>query len=236
MKRAKSVLLFLSGFGITGGVVALIVVAGSYGLSEFTGLDPLGTVLRAFHYKAQAQSTQGDDREILYWVAPMDPNYRRDEPGKSPMGMDLVPVFADDSDADESRAEATPETGKEKEILYWVAPMDPNYVSKQPGKSPMGMDLVPVYADADQSTSAHTIRIDPVTIQNMGIRTATITRGPLVKTIRTLGRVEYDERRVTFVDTKFSGWIESLLVDQTGQPVAKGERLFEVYDSAHPRR
>ena len=83
MKRAKSVLLFLSGFGITGGVVALIVVAGSYGLSEFTSLDPLGTVLRAFHLEAQAQSTQGDDREILYWVAPMDANYRRDKPGKS---------------------------------------------------------------------------------------------------------------------------------------------------------
>ena len=35
------------------------------------------------------------ERDILYWVAPMDPNFRRDEPGKSPMGMDLVPVYAD---------------------------------------------------------------------------------------------------------------------------------------------
>ena len=38
--------------------------------------------------------------EILYWVAPMDPNYRRDKPGKSPMGMDLIPVYADAAGGD----------------------------------------------------------------------------------------------------------------------------------------
>ena len=41
----------------------------------------------------------------------------------------------------------------EPEVLYWVAPMDPNYIRHEPGKSPMGMDLVPVYEDEDDSSS-----------------------------------------------------------------------------------
>ena len=44
----------------------------------------------------QSTLLAADNEEgILYWVAPMDPNFRRDKPGKSPMGMDLVPVYAD---------------------------------------------------------------------------------------------------------------------------------------------
>lgn len=237
MKKAKSALLFLSGFGITGGVVALIVVAGSYGLSEFTGLDPLGTVLRALDHEALAQSTQGHDREILYWVAPMDPNYRRDKPGKSPMGMDLVPVFAADSDADESRAEATPETGKEKKILYWVAPMDPNYRRDEPGKSPMGMDLVPVFADdsdadgvsSTRSSAGGAVRISPAVINNMGVRTAGVERTDIFREVRTVGYVEFDETRIANVHLRTDGWIERLHVKAEGERVRKGQILFEVY-------
>ena len=78
------------------------------------------------------------EKEVLYWVAPMDSTFRRDEPGKSPMGMDLVPVYAE---------EMTEPEMTEPEILYWVAPMDPTFRRDEPGKSPMGMDLVPVYAE-----------------------------------------------------------------------------------------
>ncbi len=63
----------------------------------------------------------------------------------------------------------------------------------------------------------------------MGIRTTTVERGPLVKTIRTVGRVDYDEQTVTFIDTKFDGWIEELHVDETGVLVEKGQPLFKVY-------
>jgi Cu(I)/Ag(I) efflux system membrane fusion protein len=119
--------------------------------------------------------------------------------------------------------------GNERRILYWRAPMDPSYISNRPGKSPMGMDLVPVYADEAGAAGQGMITIDPVTIQNMGIRTAIITSGPLVKTIRTLGRVDYDEQTVTYIDTKFDGWIEKLYVDETGMPVQQGDPLFEVY-------
>ncbi|MCH7812918.1 MAG: efflux RND transporter periplasmic adaptor subunit [Planctomycetes bacterium] len=184
------------------------------------------SLIRAGHWSAGQSNTEAAtvDESEQWYTCGMHPNVLQKEPGLCPIRqMNLTPLKTESADEDGAGG------ARQRNVLFWRAPMNPNYVSKQPGKSPMGMDLVPVYADADQSTSAHTIRIDPVTIQNMGIRTATITRGPLVKTIRTLGRVEYDERRVTFVDTKFSGWIESLFVDQTGQPVAKGERLFEVY-------
>ena len=117
-----------------------------------------------------------------------------------------------------------------KKIKYWAAPMDPTYIRNEPGKSPMGMDLVPVYEEAGgEKEPTSTIRIDPVTLQNMGVRTERIARRPLVKTIRAYGTVSYDERRTHSVTTKFSGWIEKLHVDFVGDRVVKGQPLFDIY-------
>jgi len=121
-----------------------------------------------------------------------------------------------------------PKTGKK--IKYWVAPMDPTYIRYEPGKSPMGMDLVPVYEEeGGEKLPASTIRIDPVTIQNMGVRLARVQRKPLVKTIRTFGNVTYNETKIFAVNTKFSGWIEKLYVDFVGTEVKKGQPLFDIY-------
>jgi len=121
-----------------------------------------------------------------------------------------------------------PKTGKK--IKYWAAPMDPTYIRNKPGKSPMGMDLVPVYEEeGDEKEPASTIRIDPVTIQNMGVRMARVKRKPLVKNIRTFGNITYDERRIYAVNTKFNGWIEKLYVDFIGETVKKGQPLFDIY-------
>ena len=126
--------------------------------------------------------------------------------------------------------EAVPAAKAEREILYWVAPMDANYRRDEPGKSPMGMDLVPVYEEAgEEKEPASTIRIDPVTIQNMGVRLGKVVRKPLIKYIRTFGNITYDERRIYAVNTKFSGWIEKLYVDFVGETVKKGQPLFEIY-------
>jgi Cu(I)/Ag(I) efflux system membrane fusion protein/cobalt-zinc-cadmium efflux system membrane fusion protein len=121
-----------------------------------------------------------------------------------------------------------PKTGKK--IKYWAAPMDPTYIRNEPGKSPMGMDLVPVYEEeGDEKEPASTIRIDPVTIQNMGVRIRRVKRKPLVKYIRTFGNITYDERRIYAVNTKFNGWIEKLYVDFIGETVKKGQPLFDIY-------
>ena len=121
-----------------------------------------------------------------------------------------------------------PKTGKK--IKYWAAPMDPTYIRNEPGKSPMGMDLVPVYEEeGDEKEAASTIRIDPVTIQNMGVRMGRVKRKPLIKHIRTFGNITYDERRIYAVNTKFNGWIEKLYVDFIGETVKKGQPLFDIY-------
>ncbi len=160
-------------------------------------------------------------REEKKYTCPMHPFIVNEQPGACPIcGMTLVPVKS------ASAAEAG-EGKKERKIKYWVAPMDPNYRSDRPGKSPMGMDLVPVYEDAEGE--AATIRVDPNVIQSIGVRTAPVRIDELRKTIRTVGMVEYDESRVSSVNTKIGGWIEKLRVDKTGQEVRKGEPLIEIY-------
>ncbi|MFU8770746.1 MAG: heavy metal-binding domain-containing protein, partial [Desulfotignum sp.] len=96
------------------------------------------------------------EREIIYWKAPMDPTEIYDEPGKSKMGMDLVPVYANEVSANEETAE--------RKIIYWKAPMDPTEIYDEPGKSKMGMDLVPVYED--EVKGGVDIKINPVVQQN----------------------------------------------------------------------
>jgi Cu(I)/Ag(I) efflux system membrane fusion protein/cobalt-zinc-cadmium efflux system membrane fusion protein len=105
--------------------------------------------------------------------------------------------------------------------------MNPSEIYDKPGKSAMGMDLVPVYAE--EVAGGPGITIDPVIQQNMGIRTAPVRKGPLVHTIRTYGHITADETRTVRVSPKTSGWIEKLYVDFTGKFVEKGDPLFELY-------
>jgi len=121
-----------------------------------------------------------------------------------------------------------PKTGKI--IKYWVAPMDPKYISDEPGKSPMGMDLVPVYEEeGEEKEPASTIRIDPVTMQNMGVRLGRVQQKALTKYIRTVGNITFDETKIFTVNTKFNGWIEKLYVNFVGEDVKKGQPLFDIY-------
>ncbi|MCY4129636.1 MAG: efflux RND transporter periplasmic adaptor subunit [Gammaproteobacteria bacterium] len=115
-----------------------------------------------------------------------------------------------------------------REILYWVAPMDPNFRRDKPGKSPMGMDLVPVYAESIEQAPG-TVQIDPSVIQNLGVRSETVKYGKLDKKIETVGYVEYDENALQHIHTRVDGWVEKLSVKAEGDPVNKDETLFELY-------
>jgi Cu(I)/Ag(I) efflux system membrane fusion protein len=118
---------------------------------------------------------------------------------------------------------------RKRKILYWKSPMDPTFISKEPGKDPMGMDLVPVYEGEQPKGPPGMVKIDPVTIQNIGVKTAVVERKRLSRDIRTVGRIAYDESKVRRISPKIGGWIEEQHVNFTGQVVEKGEKLLEIY-------
>ena len=187
-------------------IAALVVgLAGGVLISNYTILGKeLGI---------KTAKTKTAEKEILYWIAPMDPAFRRDEPGKSPMGLDLVPVYAEEK--------------KEPEILYWVAPMDPGYRRDEPGKSPMGMDLVPVYAEVGADSDA--VHVSAAVEQSLGVRTSKAERRSLWRNVEATGYVGFDESRVSQINLRTEGWIERLLVKNEGERVKKGQLLFEIY-------
>jgi len=123
--------------------------------------------------------------------------------------------------------EISPSDTKKGKILYWRSPMNPTEIYDKPGKSAMGMDLVPVYED--EVTGQEAVKINPVTQQNMGIRLGKVKKGPLIHTVRTYGHITPDETLTAQVNLKTSGWIEKLFVDFTGKYVKKEEPLFEIY-------
>jgi len=120
----------------------------------------------------------------------------------------------------------------EKKPLYWVAPMDKNYRRDGPGLSPMGMELVPVYEEAVSGADDNSIRISPAVENNLGVKTAKVTREKLVMPIETVGTVRFDESRIRHIHSRVEGWIERLNVASSGDPVKKGQTLFELYSPA----
>ena len=122
------------------------------------------------------------------------------------------------------------------EKQLYTCGMHPQIIQDHPGDCPIcGMKLEPVRkqaAQAPEQTSGAdnaTITVDPVTVQTMGVRIGEVTEGPLERSIRTVGVVDFNETALTDVTAKFKGWIDKLFVDATGQAVKKGEPLFETY-------
>lgn len=107
--------------------------------------------------------------------------------------------------------------------------MDPQVVLDHPGKCPIcGMTLRLKHNDVE-AAAASTISVNPSTVQNMGFRSEVVERGPLFRTIRTFGTIDFDETHLTEVTARFRGWIDKLYADSTGQQVRQGEPLFEIY-------
>ncbi len=110
---------------------------------------------------------------------------------------------------------------------YWVAPMDASYRRSGPGKSPMGMDLVPVCGGrSDQDVD---VSIDPTVVQHLGVRTAVVRRESLAPQIRATGIVALDADSVNMVHTRAAGWLEQLGVSTVGERVAPGDLLFSLF-------
>ena len=119
---------------------------------------------------------------------------------------------------------------KERKIKYWVAPMDPKYRRDKPGKSPMGMDLVPVYESADSTNDdKNAIKIAPRVVNNLGVVTAKAHFQKLSREINTVGYVSANEDNIENVHSYIDGWIRNLRVTAVGDTVKKGQVLFDLY-------
>lgn len=189
-------------------VAALLIgVVGTYFLAP--SLSSSGSGIEVAH----------QDEEGQLWTCGMHPDIVLEEPGDCPIcGMKLVPLNGKSGSA---------QSNGEREILYWRAPMDPNEIYDEPGKSKMGMDLVPVYAD--EAGSSGIVKIDGVLQQQMNLQTTVAKKQNIQKTIYTNGVLTPDERKEYAVTTKVSGWVDELHVNYTGQEVRKGEKLLEIY-------
>jgi Cu(I)/Ag(I) efflux system membrane fusion protein len=113
-------------------------------------------------------------------------------------------------------------------------PMHTDYVSDKPGNCPIcGMKLVPIESEAKPAAGEvpgrARVNLTPERRQLLGIRSEEIHHGPLTRTIRTVGRVAVDERRLHHIHTKYDGYVEHLYVDFTGKYVERGDHLLSIY-------
>ncbi len=154
------------------------------------------------------------------YYCPMHPTYVADRPGTCPIcGMQLEPL-------------AEPSPGAPRRIAYYRSPMDANVRADKPTKDAMGMDFLPVYQDeiAEPSVPGRSaVVLSAEKRQLLGVRSEPVKSRRLERSIRTVGRVAVDERRLHHVHTKYDGYVEHLYVDFTGAFVKKGEKLLAIY-------
>ena len=162
---------------------------------------------------------------------PMHPMMVADKPGDCPIcSMRMVP--AGESETKSPQTKVLPQIPRKK-VIY-RSTMNPGELSDRPGKDSMGMEMVPVEME-EESPGAPAVeglagvRIPYRKQQLIGVRTIVARRAPLVRTLRTVGRVTADETRLHHVHTKVGGWIETLYADATGEKVRRGQPLLSLY-------
>lgn len=198
-------------FFLLGVAITWFLVGDPLGL--FGGPSPDGS-------EAVAHSEESHAEDGKLYQCPMHPEVIEASPGSCPIcKMTLVEI---------KQGKPAPEQA-EKKILYWYSPMDPTYMRDEPGLSPMGMKLVPKYADGNAGGEAGVITIDPSQVQNIGVVSTLARSEDITRASRTVGILDYDADRVTWINTKYEGWIEKVYVNYVGQEVRKGDPLFEIY-------
>jgi len=182
-------------------------------------------VLIGFRYGRRSAQTGGGNEgktgpRILYYVDPMHPGYKSDQPGIAPdCGMKLVPVY-----------EGAEPAAVERKVLYYRDPADPSYTSDKPGINPRtGNDLEPVYAEGPSAAPPGAIQVSPEKQQLIGVRYGLAEYSGGVHEFRAVGRVSYDETRISRVHARIEGWVDRVYVDFVGRQVEKGEKLLTIY-------
>jgi Cu(I)/Ag(I) efflux system membrane fusion protein len=115
----------------------------------------------------------------------------------------------------------------ENAIDHYTCPMHLSVYQSKPGKCPIcGMALVPVKKEQQQQG---VVTIPAARQQLIGVRTSPVVTAPMVRSLRAVGRLAYDESMQTDVSLKVRGWIVKLFVTNTGQRVTRGQTLFTLY-------
>jgi len=167
----------------------------------------------------QANTAATEEKKPLYYRNPMDPGITSQTPAQDTMGMDYIPVYADEPKAEEPA-----------KILFYRNPMNPDVTSQVPAKDSMGMDYVPVYAESGSGSDVvGTVKIDPVVVQNIGVRTQYALKKTFGRAIRAVGRVDFDEQQMSRLHPKVEGWIEEIYIDKTGESVENDTILLGIY-------
>jgi Cu(I)/Ag(I) efflux system membrane fusion protein len=112
--------------------------------------------------------------------------------------------------------------------LYWVAPMDANYKRDQAGKSPMGMDLVPVYAQ-EANASADGITISPTVMNNMGVKIAKVRYQNLSQHIQTLGMIKENDNNIAHIHAYETAWVKKVYIKEVGAEIKQGQLVASIY-------
>ena len=123
-------------------------------------------------------------------------------------------------------ATGTVQDGSGKRVLYWYDPMVPQERYPGPGKSSMNMDLIPKYAD-DGGQSG--VTVSPAVMQTLGVRLARAEVRDLAPEVRAVGRVDFDQRLISEVQTLTPGFVETLAVRAEGEPIGAGRVIAQVY-------
>jgi Cu(I)/Ag(I) efflux system membrane fusion protein len=162
----------------------------------------------------------GEHRHAHY-VCPMHPQIVRDAAGSCPIcGMDLV---------EKTVAPTAAERSGESAHAHYVCPMHPQVVRDATGSCPIcGMELVEKQLEPAASERPQ-VTLDAAVVQNMGVRTAKVKRGPLRRQVQTQGTVTYDEDRIVKVHSRTPGWIEKLNIRSDGIAVKRKDELAQFY-------
>ncbi len=216
--HSKSWLLVL----VTGAALVAPITSGA---TLWTGAWPDPRALLA-HWRglvaefSTASSAPPQAKQILYYRNPMGAPDTSPVPKKDSMGMDYLPVYAEDSSA-----------SVQKRIRYYRNPMGAPDTSPVPKKDSMGMDYIPVYEEGEASArlDAGLIRVSLDKVQRLGVRTAIAGPRKLVLPIRAPGKVTVDERTLRMITLRVDGYIDKLYVNAVGQHVKQGEPLFRLF-------
>ena len=199
-----------------------------------------------------APPPQMEHNPALKYVCPMHPDVISDAPGHCPIcGMDLVSLCTAPKGQPMAQQTMLPMVdaphqaampgmaSKVKAVLPpalgqagYVCPMHPDVVSDAPGRCPIcGMGLVQKagHIHTGQHASAPVVNLASEVAQKMGVRTASVRRGSLTQSYKSVGRVDYDERRLEQVVSRTFGWVDNLSVRTNGAIVQRGQLLLELY-------